>query len=204
MCQMVNFGSVIQKSFADAASNMAVLAADQALQEQLVKCAEAVISTYKDGGCLFACGNGGSAADAQHLVAELVSKLSKDRTPIRAFAMTVDTSILTAIGNDYGYELAFDRQVRGLMRKEDVLFAITTSGNSPNILAALKACKDIGAKSILLTGNDGGRARELADHVLIAPGKSTGLIQESHIVMYHTLCYLIECGLVESGHCRYL
>ncbi len=201
---MSDFKAAIQKSFENSYLNMKALSDHKELQSQLVQTAELIVSKYRSGGCLFVCGNGGSAADAQHLVAELVSKLAKDRTPIRAFALTVDTSILTAIGNDYGYDLVFDRQVRGLMTQNDVLLAITTSGHSPNILKALMACREIGASSVLLSGRDGGKARALADHVLLAPGDYTAVIQEAHLAMYHTLCHLIELGLVESGQCKYL
>ncbi len=190
--------------FSSAAENAARLRDSKEVQAQLVTAAEMVVQAYVGGGCLFAAGNGGSAADAQHLVAEMVSKLQKDRTPIRAFAMTVDTSILTAIGNDYGYDLLFHRQVRGLMSKKDIFLAITTSGKSPNILKALEACKEVGCKSILLTGGDGGPAKKLADHTILAPGSFTAAIQENHLVIYHLLCYLIEKGLVAKDLCRYL
>lgn len=195
---------MIQKAFRVSAENAAALASSQTVTEQLAQAAQMICDAYKNGGCLFVAGNGGSAADAQHLVAELVSKLSKDRTPIRAFAMTVDTSILTAIGNDYGYDKSFSRQVLGLMKPNDIFLAITTSGNSQNILAALKACKDVGAKSVLLSGKEGGSAKALADHSIIAPGVDTGRIQESHLTIYHTLCGLIEHDLVQAGLCHYV
>lgn len=198
------FEKIVADGFATAAENAARLRDSKEVQAQLVKAANMVVNAYVNGGCLFAAGNGGSAADAQHLVAEMVSKLSQDRQPIRAFAMTVDTSILTAIGNDYGYDLLFHRQVKGLMSKKDVFLAITTSGKSPNILKALEACKEVGCQSILLTGKDGGPAKKLADHTIIAPGDFTAAIQEGHLVIYHLLCYLVEKGLVARGLCRYL
>ena len=185
--------------FAESAKNLGVLAADEKLITSLIQVSALIAEAYSMGGCLFVIGNGGSAADAQHLVAELISKLSKDRNPIKAFALTVDTSILTAIGNDYGYEKVFSRQVRGVMSKNDILLAITTSGNSPNILEALTACKEIGATSILLSGKEGGKAVRFADHSLLAPGAHTAAIQESHLVMYHMLCALIESDLAERG-----
>ncbi len=200
----MNFESVIEKAFKDSEKNMAALANNSELAKALATCAQAVVEAYKKGGCLFVAGNGGSAADSQHLVAELVSKLHKNRTPIRAFALTVDTSILTAVGNDYGYDLVFDRQIRGLMKKEDVFLGITTSGNSKNMIKAFQACRDIGCSSILLSGSSGGECLPLADKAIRVPSSLTHHVQESHLVVYHTLCYLIELGLIESGHCKYV
>lgn len=201
---MEDLRRTLDQAFAASAKNLQALHADTELKAKMITVTELMVEKYKNGGCLFAAGNGGSAADAQHLVAELVSKLSKDRTPIRAFAMTVDTSILTAVGNDYGYEKSFSRQVYGLMKPDDVLLAITTSGNSPNIIEALKACKEVGATSILLSGHEGGKAVKISDHAIIAPGATTAQIQEAHIVIYHNLCYLLELGLVKAGLVKYV
>jgi D-sedoheptulose 7-phosphate isomerase len=154
--------------------------------------ASLVVEAYKNGGRLYIAGNGGSAADAQHLAAEFVSKLAKDRGPLPAEAMTVDSSILTAIGNDYGYQEVFARQVAGKMRPGDIFLGITTSGQSPNINRALEVCREIGITSIVFTGKSGGRAKEIADHVIIADGNTTAEIQEIHIVLAHTLCGLVE------------
>ena len=137
-------------------------------------------------------GNGGSAADAQHLAAEFVSKLAADREPLPAEALTVDTSILTAIGNDYGYEELFARQIRGKVNKNDCVLAITTAGESTNILRGLETCLERGIQTLLFTGKDGGKAKDLADFCIIAPGNHTGTIQELHIVLAHTLCGYIE------------
>ena len=173
------------------------------LARQLQRAAEVIHASYVVGGTLFVAGNGGSAADAQHIAAELVAKFCRDRSSIRAFAMTVDTSLLTAIGNDYGYELSFSRQVEGLMRKGDVFLALSTSGNSRNILKALETCRARGITSILMSGMTGGKARNLADHLILAPSDDTRLIQETHLVLYHTLCQLIESNLVSAGLCEY-
>lgn len=151
-----------------------------------------IIDRYKKGGRLYACGNGGSAADAQHMVAELVSRLGFDRPALPAIALTVDSSILTAVGNDYGYDKVFSRQVEANMVPDDILFAITTSGNSANIIEALKACQSKGATSILLTGHDGGSAKEFCDHIIIADGKATCTIQELHLVIEHAICAYVE------------
>lgn len=201
----MNYKSYIQESFQMALENTTKLAQDAELNSALAQVADLVVESYKKGGKVFIAGNGGSAADAQHIAAELVAKLAQDRTSIPSFAMTTDTSLLTAIGNDYGYDFIFHRQVMGLMKPNDVLLAITTSGNSPNILKALEACKHVGAKSVLLTGKDGGKAKagNMADFYLIPPGKNTANIQEAHMVIYHTLCFMIEKGLVESGHVKY-
>lgn len=155
----------------------------------------AVVHAYKNGGRLYIAGNGGSAADAQHLAAEFVSKLAMVRAPLAAEALTVDSSILTAISNDYGFDQLFSRQIAGKMRPGDVFLGITTSGRSPNILAALETCRDMGFSSIVFTGRDGGQAAELADHCMIVPGDSTSLIQELHIVLAHTLCACVESEL---------
>jgi D-sedoheptulose 7-phosphate isomerase len=154
-----------------------------------------VINRYKNGGRLYIAGNGGSAADAQHLAAEFVSKLAKDRNPLPAEALTVDSSILTAIGNDYGFEKVFSRQIQGKITDKDIFLAITTSGTSPNILEALKKCNEMNVPSVLFTGKDGGVAKSLATYTIIAPGESTAIIQEIHLLMEHTLCQSVEIEL---------
>lgn len=194
---------IMLKAFQASKDNYVKLLETETYYEQVQTALDIILESYKKGGGLFVCGNGGSAADAQHFVAELVVKLSQDRTPIKAFALTVDSSILTAIGNDFSYDHIFSRQVYANMNKNDVLFAITTSGNSPNVLEALKACKEVGAKSILLTGHQGGKGKAAADHSIVAPGEQTAQIQEAHLVIYHTLCYLIEVGLVDAGLVKY-
>jgi len=163
--------------------------------QQIEYFAEAVsclISCYRNGGRIYIAGNGGSAADAQHLAAEFVSKFAKDREPLPAEALTVDSSILTAIGNDYGYDEIFARQILGKMKPNDIFLGITTSGNSKNIIRALEQCKLMKLQSILLTGFDGGAAKNLADYCILASGNSTATIQELHIVLLHTLCEIIE------------
>lgn len=182
---------------------MQKMARSPTVWEQVITASKIIQKSYLNNGSLFVAGNGGSAADAQHLVAELVSKLCSDRSPIRAFAMTVDTSILTAIGNDYGYEIIFSRQVEGLMRPNDVFLGLTTSGNSKNILNALIKCRELGIPSIIMTGATGGKAKDLADYLITVPSEETQLIQEGHSALYHSLCQLIEEDLVEAGLCKY-
>lgn len=156
---------------------------------------ETLITAYRNGGSVYIAGNGGSAADAQHLAAEFVSKLARDRDPLPAEALTVDSSILTAIGNDYGFDQLFARQIRGKMTAKDIFLGITTSGNSGNIIEALKTCRVMGIPTILLSGLEGGKAAALADHVLLVPGARTSTIQELHIVLAHALCECVENAL---------
>ncbi len=151
-----------------------------------------VVDAYRSGGRLYIAGNGGSAADAQHLAAEFVCRLGRDRAALPAEALTVDTSTLTAIGNDYGYDMVFQRQVEGKMRAGDLFLGITTSGNSANIVNALEKCRELGFVTILFAGRDGGVAATLADHTILAQGHDTRVIQEQHIVFAHALCACVE------------
>ncbi len=174
------------------------ITAKQALLEDPVqldnfqRAAAEIIRRYREDGRLYIAGNGGSAADAQHLAAEFVSKLARDRAPLPAEAMTVDTSVITAIGNDYGYDEIFARQVHGKMTTKDIFLGITTSGRSPNVLKALHACRAKRIPTIVLTGHDGGEAQAIADYCIIAPGDTTATIQEVHIVLAHSLCECVE------------
>jgi len=165
---------------------------DEACAHSFRQAADALVDCYKADGRVYIAGNGGSAADAQHLAAEFVSKLARDRAPLPAEALTVDSSILTAIGNDYGFEEVFARQLEGKAQKRDVFLAISTSGNSPNILRALECSNALGLVSIALTGRNGGAARGLATHTMAVPGEATSTIQELHAVVYHTLCECVE------------
>lgn len=156
-----------------------------------------LISRYRNGGRLYIAGNGGSAADAQHVAAEFVSKLARDRAPLPAEALTVDTSILTAIGNDYGFDQVFSRQIQGKMTERDMFLGITTSGNSPNILRALETCREMGIPSIVFSGRDGGAARAMASFCITASGTTTASIQELHIVLAHSLCECVEQAIFD-------
>jgi D-sedoheptulose 7-phosphate isomerase len=157
-----------------------------------------LVQRYRDGGRLYIAGNGGSAADAQHLAAEFVSKLARDRAPLPAEALTVDSSILTAIGNDYGFDKVFSRQLAGKATARDAFLGITTSGESPNILRALEECRHKNVPSIVFTGRGGGAARHLADFCIVAPGKETSTVQELHLVLAHTLCECVEAALFDN------
>jgi len=168
------------------------LLGDAAQLELFSRAVNEVVRRYRSGGRIYIAGNGGSAADAQHLAAEFVSKLARDRDPLAAEALTTDSSILTAIGNDYGYEHVFSRQVAGKATAKDVFLGITTSGRSPNILKALEQCRVQGVPSVVFCGRDGGPAKTLADYCVVAPGTATSTIQEVHIVLAHTLCECVE------------
>lgn len=185
----------ISSQIEEAQRVMAAMLADQTLQNTMAAAAEACIACLKDGGKLLLVGNGGSAADAQHIAGEFVSRFAFDRPGLPAIALTTDTSILTAIGNDYGYEKLFTRQVQAHGDKGDIFVAYSTSGQSPNILAALTEARSLGLVCIGLTGNRGGPMRELCDHLFEVPSADTPKIQEGHLVLGHILCGLIENAL---------
>lgn len=174
------------------ARNLQAMSEDAQLHAAMAKVADACVATLRHGGKILFAGNGGSAADAQHLAGELVSRFNYDRPGLAAFALTTDTSVLTAIGNDYGYERLFARQVEAVGRAGDVFFAISTSGRSPNILAALEVARAKGLLTVGLTGRSGGRMAEFCDHVLRTPSDETPRIQEGHIAIGHTICWWIE------------
>ena len=182
----------IAGQFRETAQNLLAMSEDRALQQTLARVAGACVDALRQGRKILFAGNGGSAADAQHLAGELVSRFNYDRPGLAAFALTTDTSVLTAIGNDYGYERVFARQVEAVGQAGDVLVAISTSGRSPNILAALQAARAKGLVSVGLTGRGGGRMAEFCDHLLRTPSDATPRIQEGHIAIGHTICWLIE------------
>jgi D-sedoheptulose 7-phosphate isomerase len=162
---------------------------------EVARAAELLITSISRGGKILIFGNGGSAADAQHIAAELVNRLSYDRPPIAALALTTDTSILTSVGNDSSFDALFERQLRALGREGDVAIAISTSGNSPNVLRAAAAALDLGIKTIGLAGRDGGQLARIVDVALVVETHSTQRIQETHITIGHILCELVEEGL---------
>ena len=165
------------------------------LSDVMLLAAHKAVECLSSGGTIFWCGNGGSAADSQHLAAELVGRFKKNRRPLRSIALTTDSSVLTCIANDFSYGEIFSRQIEGLGEKNDLFFAISTSGNSENIQLALLAAKKIGMVSVALLGKKGGVAAGIADISLIIPSESTARIQEAHILIGHILCDLIEHGL---------
>jgi len=184
---------IVQKQLAQSIATMQAVLSDEKISDTVVTIAEITAAAMKSGHKLLVAGNGGSAADAQHLVAEFVSRLTVDRPALRAIALTTDTSILTACGNDYGFDRVFARQIEALGQPGDVFLAISTSGNSPNILNALHQAKEIGLITIGYTGNNGGKMRDLCDHNVIIPSTVTMNIQESHLALEHIFCMLVEC-----------
>jgi D-sedoheptulose 7-phosphate isomerase len=180
---------VLERAVADAKLNGAMLVIAQAVEKSL-----------RAGGKVMLAGNGGSAGDAQHIAGEFLSRLRFDRHPLPAIALTTDSSVLTAIGNDYGYEQVFERQLRGLGRRGDVFIGISTSGKSPNVLAALRAAREIGVITIGFTGTAPGAAamQPLCDHMLAAPSDDTPLIQQIHITAGHAICEFVERNLFKK------
>jgi len=170
------------------------------LSGRIEEAARLIIASYKADGGLYAFGNGGSAADAQHIVAELVGRFLIERKALRAQALTTDTSILTSVANDYDFEMIFSRQLEACGRPGDIALAISTSGNSPNVLAGLQTARNIGMKTIALTGPGGGQCAKFADILLDVgdPGTPTPRVQEAHIVIYHVLCELVEAAMAEE------
>ncbi len=169
------------------------------LQPLIAEIAERLSSALKSGGKLLICGNGGSAADAQHFAAELVGRFEKERNGLPAIALTTDTSSLTAIGNDYGFDRLFSRQVEALATSSDVLIGISTSGNSENVVMAIKKAKERGCQTIGMTGKDGGRIAAEADMNINVPVQRTARIQEAHLTILHILCEIIENEVAGQG-----
>jgi D-sedoheptulose 7-phosphate isomerase len=179
---------------------LARAAAEPEFGAAVLAIAQAGEKSLRAGGKVMLAGNGGSAADAQHIAGEFLSRLRFDRHPLPAIALTTDSSVLTAVGNDYGYEQVFERQLRGLGRKDDVFIAISTSGKSPNVLAALRAARDIGVTTVGFTGISPGATAmlPLCDHVLAAPSDDTPLIQQVHITAAHAICEIVERNLFKK------
>jgi D-sedoheptulose 7-phosphate isomerase len=176
----------------ETADNLRAMSEDAALHAAVAGVAAACIAALRQGNKILFAGNGGSAADAQHLAGELISRFHYDRPGLPAFSLSTDTSVLTAIGNDYGYEYLFARQIEAAGNPGDVFIGISTSGRSPNILKALQAARMKGLLTVGLTGSGGGQMPELCDHCLRVPSDSTPRIQEGHISIGHTICWLIE------------
>ncbi len=158
----------------------------------ILEVAELIIDALKKSGKVILFGNGGSASDAQHIAAELVGRFKKDRAALAAIALTTNTSVLTSIANDYGYDIVFARQVEALAQKNDIAIGISTSGKAKNVASGIKQAKKMGLKTVALTGSDGGELAKLADVSLIVPSSVTARIQEAHITIGHILCELIE------------
>ena len=172
---------------------------DPSMRAVIYAIADTITRTFRSNGKLMIAGNGGSAADAQHIAGEFLSRMNLDRNPLPAIALTADTSVLTAIGNDYGFDQAFERQVRGIGRRGDVLLAISTSGRSPNIVRALKAAQSMGVTTVGFTGDGDREMSAYCDLCLAAPSSETPLIQQVHIVVAHAICGLVEQSMCGEG-----
>ncbi len=191
----MDFKSLVQSELNLSFEAKKKLASDEALAAQIAKVCEVIVSAYREGKKTLIAGNGGSAADAQHIAAEFVSRFYFDRPALPSIALTTDTSILTAIGNDYSYERLFSRQIEAMGQKGDVFIAISTSGNSKNILMGLEAAKSKGLITVGLTGASGGKMAALCDYAIKAPSDSTPRIQECHILVGHIICGAVEANL---------
>ncbi len=181
--------------FQDIADNFIRL---KEISSKIETVADAWINCLKNGDKIMFCGNGGSAADSQHLAAELVGRYKMERKSFNAVALTTDTSILTAIGNDYGYDEIFARQVEGIGKHGDIIIGLSTSGNSQNIIKAFHKAKEIGITTIAFTGQNGGKMKELSDYIINVPAQITNRIQEMHIAIGHLLCEITEKELVNE------
>ena len=184
--------SVVQRQIAQSIATLEAVLANEQIAETLVRVSEMTAATMKAGGKLLVAGNGGSAADAQHLVAEFVGRLTVSRPALRAIALTVDTSILTAVGNDFSFDHVFERQVEALGAPGDIFLGISTSGNSKNIVKAVKLANEMGLTTVGFSGNDGGAMAELCHLNIVIPSSTTMNIQESHLVLEHIYCMLVE------------
>ena len=162
------------------------------LADKILEAINMTRASFQKGGKLLLMGNGGSAADAQHIAAEFVGRYKKERRPVAALALTVDTSILTCVGNDYGYDNVFSRQVEALAQKGDVVIGISTSGNSENVIRGVDKAREIGAKTIGLLGNQSGKLKDKVDLAIVVPSKNTARIQEAHITIGHIICEILD------------
>jgi D-sedoheptulose 7-phosphate isomerase len=184
---------LVQKQLAQSIATLQAVLANETISDTLVTIAELTANAMRSGHKLLVAGNGGSAADAQHLVAEFVVRLTDNRPALRAIALTTDSSILTACGNDFGFDQIFARQIEALGQPGDLFLGISTSGNSPNILRALEQARKTSLTTIGFSGSGGGKMRDLCDHNIIIPSTVTMNIQESHLALEHIFCMLVEC-----------
>lgn len=184
----------ITQSLIESISVKQSILADQVLLSAIQAAANVCLSAFLRGNRVLLAGNGGSAADAQHIAAEFVSRFLYDRPGLPAIALTTDTSMLTAIGNDYGYERIFERQLEANARKGDIFIGITTSGNSPNVLTAMARCRSLGVTTVGLAGN-GGKIQTMCDYLIAVPSDATPRIQEAHITIGHIICGLVESAM---------
>lgn len=183
----------------DSAATKKAIVENDALVNLLVEVAQVCVEVYRKGKKILIAGNGGSAADAQHFAAELVGRYGFDRPSLPSIALTTDTSNLTAIGNDYGYEYVFSRQLEGLGQEGDLFIGISTSGNSQNVINAFESAKHKGITTVALVGRDGGKMAAMADYAIVVPSHATPRIQESHLLIEHMICDIIEKEIFGGG-----
>jgi len=189
----VDIGNVVAASFLEHVETATRTQGE--LAEAVAVVGRVLARSLEQGGAILWCGNGGSASDSQHIAAELVGRFKENRRPLRSIALSTDTSVLTCIGNDFGYEEVFSRQVEAIGRPGDVLVGISTSGRSPNVNAAFTTARSVGVTTVGLLGKGGGDAVGLVDHALVVPSASTARIQEAHILIGHVFCEIIESEL---------
>lgn len=189
----------IKKQIKDSYETKIKLMNDESIIQTIQQVAEITIEAYKKGNKTLIAGNGGSAADAQHMAGEFVSRFYFDRPGLASVALTTDTSILTAIGNDYGYERIFARQIQANGNLGDIFFGISTSGNSPNIVAAIEECKQKGIVTVGLVGEKSCKMDEICDYIIKVPSSETPRIQESHLLIEHMICALVEEAIFGKG-----
>lgn len=189
----------IISQIADSAATKQAILENDGLVNLIVEVAQACVEVYRNGKKIMIAGNGGSAADAQHFAAELVGRYGFDRPSLPSIALTTDSSNLTAIGNDYGYEYVFSRQLEGLAQEGDLFIGISTSGNSQNVINAFTSAKERGVTTVALVGRDGGKMAQMADYAIIVPSNATPRIQESHLLIEHMLCDIIEKEIFGGG-----
>lgn len=189
---------MIKNKIQETIDNLNKLLNDEKVLQNISSTADLIIAAIKSGNKLMICGNGGSAADAQHMAGEFLCRFYKDRNPMPAIALSTDTSVITSISNDYSYSEVFSRQVRGLGKNGDTLLGISTSGGSDNVLKAFKTAKEIGIKTILLTGESEREIAGFSDIVIKTPSKDTPRIQEMHLLIEHIICEIVEKEISEQ------
>lgn len=187
--------TLIEKRIQESINAKQLLLENSSIIKLIQDVADKLINSFNNGGSVYFCGNGGSAADAQHLAAELSGKFYLDRDPLSSDALHCNTSFLTAVANDYSYEDVYARLISGVGHKGDVLIGLSTSGNSKNIVKAFLKCKELGIQTIGLTGENGGEMKQIADYCICVPSSDTPRVQESHIMIGHIICEIVESAL---------
>ncbi|HET6478731.1 MAG TPA: SIS domain-containing protein [Actinoplanes sp.] len=191
----MSYTTVLRNSIGESAATKNRLTRDDGLMEMLDEITIAVVAAVSDGRTVFFCGNGGSSTDAEHLSAELLGRFKYDRPSLSSYCLASNTAAMTAIGNDYSYDLTFSRQLSGLGRKGDVLIGLSTSGNSGNVVQAVLQGAEMGITTVAFTGADGGKLAGIADFTFKAPSYETARVQECHMAVGHTICEIVEAAV---------